>query len=134
MKPQPARKASTNSAATSRSAFLACGGFGASALNDGSSGSVRTSTATGAVEGVPMTRRGPCGSSGVSLMSRLRFSPDVVPALGGEPHGDKHEEAKPAEPADEALGDGAGAAQGEAARVGLVPRVGNVGDDVFLLG
>src|SRR5215469_14999272 len=135
MKPTPARKARMNSAATSRSAFFACRGAGGSAENAGSDGSGATSTAVGAGEGVPMTRRGPTGSSGVSLMTAaLRFSLEVVPPLRGEPHGDDHEEAEAAEPADEALGDRAGAAKREAAGVGLVPGRVDVGDDVPLLG
>src|SRR5882757_7578066 len=133
MNPTPARKASTNSAATIRSARCACLGFSGSAENAGWLGSTGTSTAFGAGEGVPMTRRGPSGSSGVSLMSAaLRFTLDVVPPLGGEPHGDKHEEAEAADPGEEALGDGADAPQGEAAGVGLAPRGGDVGDDVLL--
>src|ERR1700722_12902015 len=105
MKPHPARKASTNSAAARRSAFFACLGAGGSAENAGSDGCGATSTAVGAGEGVPMTRRGPTGSSGVSLMTAaLRFGLEVVPPLGGEPHGDDHEEAEPAEPAEQALG------------------------------
>src|ERR1700756_5544149 len=125
MNPQPARKASTNSAATTRSAFFACLVFSGSAENAGWSGSTWTSTAFGAGEGVPMTRRGPTGSSGVSLMRLLRFTLDVVPPLGGKPHGDKHEEAEAADPAEEALGGRAGAAQREASGVGLVPRRGD---------
>src|SRR3984957_5307763 len=135
MNPTPARKAITNSTATIRSAFFACLSFSGSAENAGPSGSVRTSTAFGAGEGVPMTRRGPSGSSGVSLMSAaLRFTLDVVPPLGGEPHGDEHEEAEAANPGEEALGDRAGAAKREAAGVSLVPRLDDVGDDVLLLG
>src|SRR5487761_630396 len=106
MNPTPAKKAITKSTATTRSAFFACLAFSGSAENAGRSGSVRTSTAFGAGEGVPMTRRGPTGSSGVSLMTAaLRFSLEVVPPLRGEPHGDEHEEAEAAEPAVEALGD-----------------------------
>src|ERR1700744_4392746 len=142
MKPQPARNAITKQAATIFPALLARFMSGGSALNAGCSGSSRVSTATGVGEGVPMTRRGPGGSSGVSLISAvLRSAEDarpvsdvLVPPLGGEPQGDDHEEAEAAEPAEEALGDGAGAAQREAARVGLVPRVNDVSDDVFLLG
>src|SRR6185437_944671 len=148
MNPQPARKASTKSAATMRSARFARRGFSGSAENSGWLGSAGTSTAFGAGEGVPMTRRGPTGSSGVSLISAVlrsaaglrstqdaRFLVDpLVPPLGGEPHGDEHEEAEAADPAEEALGNGAGAAKRQAARVGLVPRVDDVGDDVLLLG
>src|SRR5215469_11230770 len=135
MKPTPARKARMNSAATSRSAFFACRGAGGSAENAGSDGSGATSIAAGADEGVPMTRRGPTGSSGVSLMTAvLRFGLEVVPPLRGEPHGDEHEEAEAAEPAGQALGDRSRAAKGEAAGVGLVPRGVDVGDDVLLLG
>src|ERR1700733_8242439 len=104
MKPHPARKASTNSAAATRSAFLGGLRAGGSAENPGPDGGGATSTAVGAGEGVPMTRRGPAGSSGVSLMTAaLRFSLEVVPPLRGEPHGDDHEEAEPAEPAEQAL-------------------------------
>src|SRR5487761_295523 len=134
MNPTPARKAITKSTATSRSAFCACLVFSGSAENAGWLGSAGTSTAFGAGEGVPMTRRGPAGSSGVSLMVLLRFTLDVVPPLGGEPHGDEHEEAEAAKPAEEALGDRAGAAKRQAAWVGLFPRVDDVGDDVLLLG
>src|SRR5262245_31364681 len=132
MNPQPARKASTNRAATSRSAFFACWASGGSAENSGASGTTWVSTAFGAGEGVPMTRRGPYGSSGVSLMTVLFGLGVTVPPLSGEPHGDEHEEAEAAEPAEEALGDGAGAAQGEPARVGLSPRGSDVRDDVLL--
>src|SRR5690349_8193409 len=135
MNPQPARKASTKSAATTRSARFARFGSSGPAENSGWLGSAGTSTAFGAGEGVPMTRRGPVGSSGVSLISvALRFTLGVVPSLGGEPHGDEHEEAEAADPAEEALGNGAGAAKRQAARVGLAPRVDDVGDDVLLLG
>ena len=57
-----------NSAATTRSAFLACSIIDGSAEKVGSSGSSSTSTAFGAGEGVPITRRGPEGSSGDSLI------------------------------------------------------------------
>src|SRR3984957_20141399 len=127
MKPQPARKASTNSAAASRSAFFACLGAGGSAENAGSDGCGATSTALGAGDGVPMTRRGPSGSPGYSLMpAALDSGLGMVPPLGVEPHGNDHEEAEPAEPAEQALAGGAGAAKREAAGVGLFPR----GDDV----
>src|ERR1700722_20800589 len=120
MKPHPARKASTNSAAARRSAFFACLGDGGSAENAGPDGGGATSTAVGAGEGVPMTRRGPSGSSGVSLMTAaLRFSLEVVPPLRGEPHRDEHEEAEAAEPAGETLGGRAGGPQGEATAGGL---------------
>src|SRR6201994_2517679 len=118
MKPQPARKASTNSAATIFSALAARLGFSGAAVKSGSSGSATVSTAPGTVEGVPMTRRGPSGSSGVSLMSRLRFGLDVAAPLGGQPQGDEDEEAQAAEPAHQALGHRPGTAQRESARVG----------------
>ena len=58
-----ATKARVNRAATSRSAFFARRMSGGSATIGGFSGAFSVSTATGAGDGVPITRRGPVGSS-----------------------------------------------------------------------
>ncbi len=57
-----------NSAATTRSAFLAWSTIDGSAEKAGVSGFSATSTDFGAGEGVPITRRGPEISSGDSLI------------------------------------------------------------------
>src|SRR5262249_19403501 len=141
MKPSPASVDITKSVATMRSPRLAelrsAGSAGSSrgrgcggppGLPGGGVASMDLASAGG---GVPMTRCLGCSPSAApfwpveSVMS--------LPALHCDPERRKHHEEQQAEAGHQPLGHGTYPAQAEAAWIGLVPGLYDIGDDVALL-
>src|SRR5215469_13513566 len=138
MKPIPASVERMNSAATTRSAFLARRGSGGPAgshrrsgraLRPSTSGSIVRASAGG---GVPITRRGTARGSG-SSSGALGSLIGGLSVLRGYPHRGQHHEEQQAEEGEDALGHRPDAPQAEAAGIALGPGGGDVRDYVPLL-
>src|SRR3954469_23345313 len=136
MKAMPARNVSVKKAAATRSAPRAFFSSSTYPLLP-SPGSLRGRSSwvpTGG--GVPITRFGtrPSSSRGASLFSLLSVIPRLLTGFpGSEPHRCDDHQADPEEPAREALGHRADAAEAAAAGVGLGAGLRDVRDDRALL-